>query len=103
MNCSCCQPHEPMFREILPPGEEAHRARKIIVDVLAVTGAEPFEVFGEHRGTADVALTRALIATRIRSEVKMSYPEIGRLLGRHHASVILMVKRTRKMLTEAAA
>lgn len=91
-----------MFRELLPPGEEAHRARKIIVDVLAATRTEPWEVFSVDRGTADVALTRALIATRIRTEVGMKYQAIGKLLGRHHASVIQMVERTQAMLVETA-
>lgn len=55
-------------------------------------GIEPDRVYGK-RGRQEVVYVRTIIAAELRGEPwKLSYPKIGKVLNRHHTSVLSLLK-----------
>lgn len=100
LTCSCCsrssrdrrEDCESALSRVTDP-----QALEIITAVLLATNMRPSVVFSSLR-THRIAMTRALIAARLRAELQYSYPEIGHVLGRDHSSVIAMVRKVRAIV-----
>ncbi len=66
--------------------------------VAAYFGITPADIHSSRR-TRTVSLARMIAMYLVRKHTTMSFPEIGRAMGKNHSSVVLAVKR----LTEALA
>ena len=66
--------------------------------VAAYFGISPADIHSTRR-TRTVSLARMIAMYLVRKHTTMSFPEIGRAMGKNHSSVVLAVKR----LTEALA
>ena len=64
-------------------------ATAIIAAVASASGVEPADIRGRSRAPR-VCAARKLAAYLIRRDRGMSYPAIGNLLGRSHATVIYL-------------
>lgn len=71
-----------------------------IVGLLALdTGVSVSEIIGRDR-SARITLIRHIAMWLLRNFTPMSYPEIGRIFGRDHTTVICAVKRVEKLRAE---
>jgi len=70
--------------------------------VAAYFGITPADLHSSRR-TQTVSLARSLAMTLARRHTPMSYPEIGRAMGKNHSSVILAVQRMEKLLAANAS
>ena len=70
--------------------------------VAAYFGITPADLHSSRR-TQTVSLARALAMTLARRHTPMSYPEIGRFMGKNHSSVILAVQRMERLLADDAS
>jgi chromosomal replication initiator protein len=93
-------------------------ARCVLADVLAATdgaltladiesivaayfGVTPADLHSSRR-TRNVSLARAMAMYLARHHTTMSYPEIGRAMGKNHSSVILATQRITKAVSSHA-
>jgi chromosomal replication initiator protein len=67
--------------------------------VAAYFGITPADIHSSRR-TRTVALARMLAMSLARRHTRMSYPEIGRFMGKNHSSAVLAVQRLEKLLAE---
>ena len=73
-----------------------------IESVVAVYfGISPADIHSSRR-TRTVSLARMISMYLVRKHTTMSYPEIGRAMGKNHSSVVLAVQRLTNALTENA-
>ncbi len=73
-----------------------------IESVVAVYfGISPADIHSSRR-TRTVSLARMISMYLVRKHTTMSYPEIGRAMGKNHSSVVLAVQRLTNALTEDA-
>lgn len=84
-----------MNRPFLDTGPDRSPSRGRKVDdakaILSVAGVGPWVLAVSPRRTSLPVLVRRAAALTLRSE-GWSYPEIGRVLGRHHTSIMSLVK-----------
>jgi len=69
--------------------------------VASFFGITPADLHSSRR-THTVSLARAIAMHLARRHTRMSYPEIGRFMGKNHSSVVLAVQRVEKMLAVSA-
>ncbi len=69
--------------------------------VSAFFGITPADLHSTRR-THTVSLGRAIAMHLARRHTRMSFPEIGRFMGKNHSSVVLAVQRVQKMLKRNA-
>ena len=69
--------------------------------VSAFFGITPADIHSTRR-THAVSLARAVAMFLARRHTRMSFPEIGRFMGKNHSSVVLAAQRVEKMLKEKA-
>jgi len=67
--------------------------------VAAYFGITPADLHSTRR-TRTVSAARMVAMTLARRHTQMSFPEIGRCMGKNHSSVLLAVKRMEKLLAE---
>ncbi|MFP4054901.1 MAG: chromosomal replication initiator protein DnaA [Phycisphaerae bacterium] len=67
--------------------------------VAAYFGITPADLHSTRR-TRTVSAARMVAMTLARQLTQMSFPEIGRCMGKNHSSVLLAVKRMEKLLAE---
>jgi chromosomal replication initiator protein len=65
--------------------------------VATFFGITPADLHSTRR-THTVSLARAIAMLLARRHTRMSFPEIGRFMGKNHSSVVLAVQRMEKML-----
>ncbi|HHH76452.1 MAG TPA: hypothetical protein ENL03_05455, partial [Phycisphaerae bacterium] len=65
----------------------------------AFFGVTPADIHSTRR-TRTICAARAVTMYLARSQTRMSFPEIGRAIGKNHSSVVLGVKRIEKLLAE---
>ncbi len=70
--------------------------------VSAFFGITPADIHSTRR-THAVSLARAVAMFLARRHTRMSFPEIGRFMGKNHSSVVLAVQRVERMLKKKAA
>jgi chromosomal replication initiation ATPase DnaA len=73
-------------------GADLEIASRLAFDVSRALGVVPEVVFAENRDRRST-MARAEVARRLR-DLGWSYPRIGAVLGRHHTSVMYLVKET---------
>jgi len=97
--CSCCSEKATEYRNLgrVPVRITDPKVRAVIASVLLATGMRSSLVFSADKSHR-VAMTRAIIAHRLRKELHYSYPAIGEFLERDHSSVIAMVRKVEKGL-----
>ncbi len=66
-------------------------------NVAAFFGLTPADLHSSRR-TRTVSLARTIVMTLARRHTQMSYPEIGRAMGKNHSSVVLAVQRMERWL-----
>jgi len=69
--------------------------------VSAFFGITPADLHSTRR-TRTVSLARAITMYLARRHTRMSFPEIGRFMGKNHSSVVLATQRVEKMLKSNA-
>ena len=69
--------------------------------VAAFFGITPADLHSTRR-THTVSLARAIAMFLGRRHTRMSFPEIGRFMGKNHSSVVLAVQRMEKLLNQNA-
>ena len=69
--------------------------------VAAYFGITPADIHSSRR-TRTVSLARMIAMYFVRKHTTMSFPEIGRAMGKNHSSVVLAVKRLTDALTAGA-
>ena len=69
--------------------------------VAAFFGITPADLHSTRR-THAVSLARAIAMYLARRHTRMSFPEIGRFMGKNHSSAVLAVQRVKKLLAENA-
>ena len=67
----------------------------IVGDVCRRSGHNPFHVMGKSR-EADICRVRELVCYKAYREAGMSYPQIGRVLRRHHTTILHAVRNEAK-------
>ncbi len=67
----------------------------------AYFGVTPADIHSSRR-TRTVSVARMVAMYLARRHTEMSYPELGRFMGKNHSSVVLAVKRMEKALAETA-
>ena len=67
--------------------------------VAAYFGITPADLHSSRR-THTVSLARAVAMYLARRHTRMSYPEIGRFMGKNHSSVVLAVQKMEKLLAD---
>lgn len=67
--------------------------------VAAYFGITPADLHSSRR-TKTVSAARMVTAFLARRRTQMSYPEIGRFMGKNHSSIVLAVQRMEKLLAE---
>ncbi len=76
-----------------------------LADIEAVTaayfGVTPADLHSSRR-TRAVSLARMVTMHLARRHTTMSFPEIGRAMGKNHSSVVLAVQRMERLLSEKA-
>ena len=99
--CSCCSEKATEYRNLgrVPVRITDPRVRATIASVLLVTGLKSEVLFSKAKQPR-VAQVRAIIAHRLRKELKYSFPAIGDFLGRDHSSVFTMVRKVEKRLRQ---
>jgi chromosomal replication initiator protein len=65
--------------------------------VGAFFGLTPADMHSSRR-TRTISLARRLVAFFARRHTRMSYPEIGRFMGKNHSSIVLAVQQMEKCL-----
>ncbi len=70
--------------------------------VSAFFGITPADIHSSRR-TQTVSLARTAAMFMARRHTRMSFPEIGRFMGKNHSSVVLAAQRMQKMLDENAS
>jgi chromosomal replication initiation ATPase DnaA len=60
--------------------------------VCALTGVDPKLLF-TARKTSAISRTRALIWRELRERHGLSYPQLGRIFGKHHTTVLMAIKK----------
>lgn len=77
---------------------------EIIVGVVAkAEHVEPNDLLADDRGQAKVANARHLAMWLLHSTSPLSYPEIGRLFGRHHTAIMNGVQNVERRRADDAA
>lgn len=77
--------------------------RQTIIDEAAARyGVNPADIIGRKRGE-ELATARFEVYTRMRNEMNLSYPQIGRSLKRDHTTIIHGVKRFAEIAAKAEA
>lgn len=76
-------------------------AEIVIREVALARNVQPAEIFGVD-GSRDHNLTRSLAALLLREHSGLSYPQIGRLLKRHHTTIMYGVERVRRLIDSGA-
>ena len=79
-------------RDFVPVPVMPQRWRKIVTEVTAKRGVEPFEIF-QHDRRPRVVAARTEVMGRMRTECGASLPRIGRLFCMHHTTVMHAVNR----------
>lgn len=74
--------------EILPHHRGKAHVRKIVMEVSAVSGVSVADIIS-HRRPERICVARHFIMYRARNETILSFPEIGRLIGRRDHTTIL--------------
>jgi chromosomal replication initiator protein len=69
--------------------------------VAAFFGITPADLHSTRR-THTVSLARAVAMYLARRHTRMSFPEIGRFMGKNHSSAVLAVQRVQKQLAAKA-
>jgi len=69
--------------------------------VAAFFGITPADLHSTRR-THTVSFARAIAMYLARRHTRMSFPEIGRFMGKNHSSAVLAVQRVEKMLAQNA-
>ncbi len=69
--------------------------------VAAYFGITPADIHSSRR-TRTVSLARMIAMYLVRKHTTMSFPEIGRAMGKNHSSVVLAIQRLNKALAEHA-
>ena len=83
-----------IFAQVTPA--PPNRSRLIMADVVRSTGVPFDEICGRDK-RADIMAARFEACWRLRSELGLSYPQIGRLLGgRDHATILHAVRKIAK-------
>ena len=67
--------------------------------VAAYFGMTPADLHSSRR-TKSVSAARMLAAYLARRHTRMSYPEIGRAMGKNHSSIVLAVQRMEQLITQ---
>ena len=73
-------------------------AREVLSHVSALFGLVPADILGKSQGRRCV-LPRHIVAHALR-ERGWSLPQIGRMMNRHHTSVLYMLRKIEEMLAE---
>ena len=68
--------------------------------VAAFFGITPADIHSSRR-TRTVSAARMIAMFLARRHTRMSYPEIGRFMGKNHSSVVLAVQRMERLLADA--
>lgn len=68
------------------------RWQRIVREVADASGIRPDTIYGDSR-TPCVCRARAEAAFRMRNELRLSFPEIGRYLDRHHTTIMAMIAK----------
>jgi chromosomal replication initiator protein len=77
--------------------DSALTAGDIETAVAAFFGITPADIHSTRR-THTVSLARAVAMFLARRHTRMSFPEIGRFMGKNHSSVVLAVQRIEEMV-----
>jgi leader peptidase (prepilin peptidase)/N-methyltransferase len=75
---------------------------KLLGAVGAFFGLSPADLHSSRR-TRTISLARRLTAFFARRHTRMSYPEVGRFLGKNHSSIVLAVQQMEKSLAVPGA
>ncbi len=67
--------------------------------VAAFFGITPADIHSSRR-TRTVSVARMIAMYLARRQTRMSYPEIGRFMGKNHSSAVLAVQRMEKLLAD---
>ena len=88
-------------RELSPQTDAVVLTGKSSIEtaVAAFFGITPADLHSSRR-TKTVSTARMVAMTLARRHTRMSFPEIGRFMGKNHSSVVLAVKRLEKILAE---
>jgi chromosomal replication initiation ATPase DnaA len=75
---------------------------EIVFDTCYSFGITPKRLLSDAKRNKwkSIVMARRAVATRLRNELKMSYPEIGHLLKRDHSSVWTLVNGRKKKKTD---
>lgn len=96
--CSCCSEKITVRRQNVrvPVGITDPRVRAVVAQVLLSTGIRSSHIFSPLR-SREVSIARALIAYRLRYEMRYSLQAIADFLGRDHSSVSAMLVKIQRM------
>ena len=83
---------------VLQPALERQSLGRAVV-LGAFFGLTPPDMHSSRR-TRTISLARRLVAFFARRHTRMSYPEIGRFMGKNHSSIVLAVQQMEKCLRE---
>ena len=73
--------------------ESDKRYRRFIEDCCAALEVEPSDVLGACRESGPVMQARHALGWLLRERFGLSYPHMGRVLGRDHTTVMASVKK----------
>jgi len=91
-------PTAPVIRDILQVASVRRAKWRDIVDEECARASVQIHCVLSNRRTAHLVAVRRRIAWRLRNETPMSYPQIGRVLGRDHTTAIHHVRAYEAML-----
>jgi chromosomal replication initiation ATPase DnaA len=84
-------PFQAMMRRHFSPEPKISTGAKVIGRVSRVTGVNPADIIGPSK-TQRTFRARQFVSAILRKEHGWSYPRIGRLLNRHHSTIIECVR-----------
>lgn len=75
-----------------------HEIRAVIDAAVAVSGYAPEEIVAQYRGEATLVFVRRSAWYVARNRTTASYPDLGRVFGRHHTSILDGVRAVQSAL-----